>query len=194
MKPATTLAGPRMASQGLAEPLTCHPVIDTHTFIGSSASVGAYPEHATRLVSGTTGLLDHDHSIGPDACEDVCPIDSDPAWVQDRELWSRSPIRHTGRCNQRSRHLSRWRVGLNRADLHEERSRNRGNRAHPGEDGSANELDLVIVDAELVGCDPQQSDGAIFLVCWGRTNLALPILTTACDYPIHGSMGPVRHE
>jgi hypothetical protein len=58
-----------------------------------------------------------------------------------------------------------------------------------GGNGSANKLDVVIVGAELVGCDPQQSDGAVFLVCWGRTNLARPVLTTSCDYPIHGSMG-----
>ena len=65
-----------MASQGLAEPLTCHPVIDTHTCIGSSACVGACPEHATRLVSGTTGLVDQDHSIGPDVSETACPIEA----------------------------------------------------------------------------------------------------------------------
>jgi thioredoxin reductase (NADPH) len=65
-----------MASQGSQSPLTCHPVIDTHTCIGSSACVGAYPEHATRLVSGTTGLVNHDHSIGPDACEAAYPIEA----------------------------------------------------------------------------------------------------------------------
>jgi len=27
-------------------------------------------------VSGTTGLVDQDHSIGPDACEAVCPIEA----------------------------------------------------------------------------------------------------------------------
>jgi thioredoxin reductase (NADPH) len=66
-----------MARQGLAEePLTCHPGIDSHTYIGSSACVEAYPEHATRLVSGTTGLMDQDHSNGPDACEAACPIEA----------------------------------------------------------------------------------------------------------------------
>ena len=51
-------------------------VIDIHTCIGSSACVGACPEHATRLVSGTTGLVDQDHSIGPDACEAAYPIEA----------------------------------------------------------------------------------------------------------------------
>jgi hypothetical protein len=132
--------------------------------------------------------VDHGHSIGPDACEAACPIEAIQPGSGQRSL-NRSPIRHTGRDNQRSRHLPRRRVGGNGADLHEERSRNRGDRVHPGGNGSANTLDVVIVGAELVGCDPQQSDGAVFLVCWGRTNLALPVLTTACDYPIHGSMG-----
>lgn len=62
--------------KSVAEPLTRHPAIDTHTYIGSSACVRACPEHATRLVSGTAGLLDPDHSIGPDACEAACPIEA----------------------------------------------------------------------------------------------------------------------
>ena len=42
----------------------------------SNACVRACPEHATRLVSSTTGLVDQDHSIGPDACEAACPIEA----------------------------------------------------------------------------------------------------------------------
>lgn len=81
-------------------------------------------------------------------------------------LWNRSPIQHTGRCNQRPHHLPRCRVGLNGDDFPEERSRNSGDTAHLGEDGSANELDLLIASAELVGSYPQQSDGASLAVCW----------------------------
>jgi thioredoxin reductase (NADPH) len=62
--------------KSVAELLTRHSVIGTHTYIGSSACVKACPEHAIGLVSGTTGLVDQDHSIGPDACEAACPIEA----------------------------------------------------------------------------------------------------------------------
>jgi Pyruvate/2-oxoacid:ferredoxin oxidoreductase delta subunit len=165
-KPATALAGPRMASQGLAEaPLTCHPGIDTHTCIGSSACVGAYPEHAIRLVSGTTGLVDQDHSIGPDACEAACPIEAIQPGFRTENCGIDLPFgTPTIATNAPGIFLAGELACLNGADLHEERSRNRGDRVHPGENGSANKLDVVIVGAELVGCDPQQSDGAVFLV------------------------------
>lgn len=91
-------------------------------------------------------------------------------------------------------HLPRCRVGLNGDDFLEERSRKRGDRAHPGKDGSFNELDLVIGDAKLVGCATQQPDGAIFLVRWGRANRVLLVFTTACDYLIQESMWFWRHE
>ena len=51
--------------KSVAEPLTRHPVIDTHTYIGSSACVRACPEHATGLVRDTARLVEPDHSIGP---------------------------------------------------------------------------------------------------------------------------------
>ena len=122
------------------------------------------------------------------------PHRSNPAWVHDGELWNRSPIRHTSRCNQPPGIFITVGLGLNGADLHEERSRNRGDITHPREDGSANELDVVIVGAELVGSAPQQPDSAVFWVWWGRENLALPVLITACDYLLHGSMVVGHHE
>lgn len=142
-----------MASQGLCEPLTCHPVIDTHTptSIGSSPYVGACQKQATRFVSGTTDQMDQDYSIGPDTSVRM-PQRSD------------QPAHH--RCNQRPQHLPRRRVGLNGNDFLKERSRNSGDTAHLGEDGSANELDLLIASAELVGSYPQQPDGASLAVCW----------------------------
>lgn len=48
----------------------------TSTSVGSNPYIGACPEHATRFVSGTTGQMDQDYSIGPDASGAACPIEA----------------------------------------------------------------------------------------------------------------------
>jgi Pyruvate/2-oxoacid:ferredoxin oxidoreductase delta subunit len=62
--------------KSLAEPLTRHPVIDTHTYIGLSACVGACLDHATGLVRDTAKLVEPDHSIGPGVCEEALPAET----------------------------------------------------------------------------------------------------------------------
>lgn len=90
--------------KSVADPLTRHPIIDTHTYIGSSACVRACPEHAIGLVRDTARLVEPDHSIGPGVCEAACPDEAIQAVLgTGRSVGSISPL-HIDRCNQRPRH------------------------------------------------------------------------------------------
>jgi Pyruvate/2-oxoacid:ferredoxin oxidoreductase delta subunit len=78
--------------KSVAEPLTRHPVIDTHTYIGSSACVKACPEHAIWLVRDTARLVEPDHSIGPGVCEAACPVEAIQAVLERRSAGSIIPF------------------------------------------------------------------------------------------------------
>lgn len=62
--------------EGIPEPLTLHPVIDTNKCIGSSACVKACPEHALGIIRGKATLVQPDHCIGHGACETACPVEA----------------------------------------------------------------------------------------------------------------------
>jgi thioredoxin reductase (NADPH) len=62
--------------QGLMEPPSLHPVIDTTRCIGSSACVKACPEDALGIINGKAELVNAAHCIGHGACLPACPVEA----------------------------------------------------------------------------------------------------------------------
>jgi len=62
--------------QGLTEPPSLHPVIDSTRCIGSSSCVKACPEDALGIVNNKAVLINAAHCIGHGACLPACPVDA----------------------------------------------------------------------------------------------------------------------
>ena len=62
--------------QGLMEPPSLHPVIDSTRCIGSSSCVKACPEDALGIVNNKAVLISAAHCIGHGACLPACPVDA----------------------------------------------------------------------------------------------------------------------
>ena len=62
--------------QGLMEPPSLHPVIDSTRCIGSSSCVKACPEDALGIVNNKAVLINAAHCIGHGACLPACPVDA----------------------------------------------------------------------------------------------------------------------
>ena len=62
--------------QGLMEPPSLHPVIDTNRCIGSSSCVKACPEDALGIINNKAELINAAHCIGHGACLPACPVDA----------------------------------------------------------------------------------------------------------------------
>ena len=62
--------------QGLMEPPSLHPVIDTTRCIGSSSCVKACPEDALGIINNKAELINAAHCIGHGACLPACPVDA----------------------------------------------------------------------------------------------------------------------
>jgi thioredoxin reductase/ferredoxin len=62
--------------QGLLEPPSLHPVIDTTRCIGSGACVKACPEDALGIINNKAELVNAAHCIGHGACLPACPVEA----------------------------------------------------------------------------------------------------------------------
>ena len=62
--------------QGLMEPPSLHPIIDTTRCIGSSSCVKACPEDALGIINNKAELINAAHCIGHGACLPACPVDA----------------------------------------------------------------------------------------------------------------------
>jgi thioredoxin reductase (NADPH) len=62
--------------QGLLEPPSLHPVIDSTRCIGSSSCVKACPEDALGIINNKAELINAAHCIGHGACLPACPVDA----------------------------------------------------------------------------------------------------------------------
>jgi thioredoxin reductase (NADPH) len=62
--------------QGLMEPPSLHPIIDTTRCIGSSSCVKACPEDALGIINNKAVLVNAAHCIGHGACLPACPVDA----------------------------------------------------------------------------------------------------------------------
>jgi len=61
-------------SEGLYEPVSLHPIIDTNTCIGTGACVAACPEHdIIGMVNGKARTINASQCIGHGACFHACP-------------------------------------------------------------------------------------------------------------------------
>ncbi|HTN43004.1 MAG TPA: NAD(P)-binding domain-containing protein [Nitrospiria bacterium] len=64
-------------AEGLTEPASLHPVIDTDLCIGSGACVSACPEgDVLGLIKGKSALINPTHCIGHGACQAACPVNA----------------------------------------------------------------------------------------------------------------------
>jgi thioredoxin reductase/NAD-dependent dihydropyrimidine dehydrogenase PreA subunit len=62
-------------AEGLTEPPSLHPVIDTDICIGSGACVAACPEgDVLGMIGGKSALINPTHCIGHGACHASCPV------------------------------------------------------------------------------------------------------------------------
>jgi thioredoxin reductase (NADPH) len=62
--------------QGLMEPPSLHPIVDTTRCIGSSACVKACPEDALGIIDNKAVLINAAHCIGHGACLPACPVEA----------------------------------------------------------------------------------------------------------------------
>src|SRR6267143_946563 len=62
--------------QGLMEPPSLHPIIDSTRCIGSSSCVKACPEDALGIINNKAELINAAHCIGHGACLAACPVDA----------------------------------------------------------------------------------------------------------------------
>jgi len=63
--------------EGLFEPVSLHPVIDTNTCIKSGACVTACPEQdILGIVNGRATLINASHCVGHGACFHACPVEA----------------------------------------------------------------------------------------------------------------------
>ncbi|PZO19044.1 MAG: 4Fe-4S ferredoxin, partial [Burkholderiales bacterium] len=62
--------------QGLNEPASLHPVVDTARCIGSGACTKACPEGALGIVGGKAVLINGSACIGHGACMAACPVEA----------------------------------------------------------------------------------------------------------------------
>ena len=62
--------------QGLMEPPSLHPIIDSTRCIGSSSCVKACPEDALGIINNKAELINAAHCIGHGACLPACPVDA----------------------------------------------------------------------------------------------------------------------
>jgi thioredoxin reductase/NAD-dependent dihydropyrimidine dehydrogenase PreA subunit len=62
--------------QGLLEPPSLHPVIDSTRCIASSSCVKACPEDALGIINNKAELINAAHCIGHGACLPACPVDA----------------------------------------------------------------------------------------------------------------------
>src|SRR6267154_3342443 len=62
--------------QGLLEPPSLHPIIDSTRCIGSSSCVKACPEDALGIINNKAELINAAHCIGHGACLPACPVDA----------------------------------------------------------------------------------------------------------------------
>jgi thioredoxin reductase (NADPH) len=64
-------------AEGLLEPVSLHPLIDTDLCIGSGACVAACPEgDVLGLIKGKSVLINPTHCIGHGACHASCPVNA----------------------------------------------------------------------------------------------------------------------
>lgn len=64
-------------AEGLAEPASLHPVIETHKCIGCASCITACPEgDVLGLIQGKSHLINPSHCIGHGACKTACPVDA----------------------------------------------------------------------------------------------------------------------
>jgi thioredoxin reductase/NAD-dependent dihydropyrimidine dehydrogenase PreA subunit len=64
-------------AEGLTEPVSLHPVIDTDICIGSAACVAACPEgDVLGMIKGKSALINPTHCIGHGACQAACPVNA----------------------------------------------------------------------------------------------------------------------
>jgi len=62
-------------AEGLTDPASLHPVIDTDICIGSGACVAACPEgDVLGMIKGKSALINPTHCIGHGACHASCPV------------------------------------------------------------------------------------------------------------------------
>ncbi|MBI3611446.1 MAG: NAD(P)-binding domain-containing protein [Nitrospirae bacterium] len=62
-------------AEGLTEPVSLHPLIDTDICIGSGACVAACPEgDVLGMIKGKSALINPTHCIGHGACQAACPV------------------------------------------------------------------------------------------------------------------------
>src|SRR5258708_38893174 len=62
--------------QGLMEPPSLHPIIDSTRCIASSSCVKACPEDALGIINNKAELINAAHCIGHGACLPACPVDA----------------------------------------------------------------------------------------------------------------------
>ena len=62
--------------QGLMEPPSLHPIVDTKRCIASSACVKACPEDALGIINNKAVLINAAHCIGHGACLPACPVEA----------------------------------------------------------------------------------------------------------------------
>ena len=62
-------------AEGLTEPVSLHPLIDTDICIGSGGCVAACPEgDVLGMIKGKSALINPTHCIGHGACQAACPV------------------------------------------------------------------------------------------------------------------------
>jgi len=67
----------KAVAEGLAEPASLHPVIETHKCIGCASCITACPEgDVLGLIQGKSHLINPSHCIGHGACKTACPVDA----------------------------------------------------------------------------------------------------------------------
>ncbi len=73
---SNTQAHAEAVAQGLAEPPSLHPVVNTQRCIGSGGCVHACPEGALGVVGGKAVLVNAASCIGHGACHAACPVEA----------------------------------------------------------------------------------------------------------------------